>query len=82
MARDAQSWDDETAVMQRLKDVGVLVSGGRGYHGPETEVGWMRVGFAIEKPRLEEALSRAERIYDDSYVANDGEVRDKIITRS
>ena len=46
------------AVSQRVKDVGVLVSGGRGLHGPETEVGWMEVGFATEKPCLEEALNQ------------------------
>ena len=46
------------AVTQRVKDVGVLVSGGQGLYGPETELGWMEVGFATEKPYLEEALDQ------------------------
>ena len=49
--------------MQKLKDVGVLVSPGRGYHVPETNKGWMRVGFAVEKPRLEEALRRMATVF-------------------
>ena len=44
------------AVTQRVKDVGVPASGGQGLYGPETELGWMEAGFAIEKPRSEEAL--------------------------
>jgi aspartate/methionine/tyrosine aminotransferase len=63
MAREAQSWADEQATVEKFKNVGVLVSAGRGYHCPEKEIGWIRVGFAVEKSRLEEALRRAESIY-------------------
>lgn len=66
MAGEAKSWDDEQITMGRLKEVGVLVSAGRGYHGPEKEMGWMRVGFAVEKSRLEKALRRMEAIYMES----------------
>ena len=85
MAREAKSWDDEQAVVQRLKDVGVLVSAGRGYHGPEKEMGWMRVGFAVERSQLEEALRRAEAVYterDKSYIAIDADGRDTIELQS
>ena len=58
MVRDMQSWDDETAVAQRLRDIGVFGSGGQGHHGSETEVGWTGVSFAIEETCLEEALSQ------------------------
>ena len=46
------------AVTQRVKGVGVLVSGGQGLHGPGTELGWMQIGFATEKPCLEEASNQ------------------------
>lgn len=63
MAKEAQSWDDELAAVQRLKDVGVLVSPGRGYRVPEIEKGWMRVGFAVTASQLREALRRMEILY-------------------
>lgn len=63
MAREARTWDDEQAVIQRLKEIGVLVSAGRGYHASGTEMGWVRVGFAVERSKLEEALRRLEPIY-------------------
>lgn len=62
IAQDARSWEDEQASVQRFKDVGVLLSGGRGYHCSENQMGWMRVGFAVKKSRLEEALRRVESI--------------------
>lgn len=48
--------------MGRLREAGVLVSSGRNYHGPESEKGWMRVGFAAEMEQLIKALQRMERV--------------------
>lgn len=63
LAPDAQSWEDEAAIIGKLKDAGVLVSGARGYHGPEIEKGWARVGFAVSKEKMIEALCRIETVY-------------------
>ena len=63
MAKDAHSWEEEESSVQRLKEAGVLVSAGRGYHGPQSEMGWMRVGFAVEKSLLEEAVKRMDEVY-------------------
>lgn len=49
--------------MQKLKQEGVLVSGGRGYHGPEGEKGWARIGFAIPKNQLEAALKIMDKVF-------------------
>lgn len=85
MARDAQTWEDEQAAVQKLKSVGVLVSAGQGYHVPEANMGWMRVGFAVERPRLEEALRRAETIYgsaDEGKVAIDVKARETVASET
>ncbi|MCJ1380194.1 hypothetical protein MMC17_003297 [Xylographa soralifera] len=60
IAPDAESWDDESRAVEKFKEAGVLVSPGKGYHGPEGEKGWARIGFAVEKPKLEEALRRID----------------------
>ncbi|KAF2446658.1 PLP-dependent transferase [Karstenula rhodostoma CBS 690.94] len=66
MCPAARSWEDEASFVDRLKESGVLVSPGRAYHGPESEKGWMRVGFAVQPSDLAEALRRMESVYDSS----------------
>lgn len=61
IAPDAKTWEDESRAVQKFKAAGVLVSSGKGYRGPESERGWARIGFAIEKPKMQEALSRIDR---------------------
>lgn len=58
----AKTWEDEDVMVQKLKEAGVLVSSGKAYHVPETEKGWMRVGFAIEELDLREAIRRMENV--------------------
>lgn len=58
IAPDAQTWEDEAAVIQACKAAGVSLSAGRSYHGPESERGWARLNFAIPPERLIEALRR------------------------
>ena len=58
---DATSWDEESVAIAKFRDAGVLISGGRGYHGPESEKGWARIGFAIEQQSMEEALRRIDK---------------------
>ena len=85
MAGEAKSWEDEQAAVQRLKKVGVLVTAGRGYHGPEKEIGWMRVGFAVDKSNLEEALRRMEAVFmkaDGEIVEIDENVKETIMSQS
>jgi aspartate/methionine/tyrosine aminotransferase len=47
LAPCAQTWDDESAIVSNLKEVGVLVSSGKAYSGPGSEKRWVRVGFAV-----------------------------------
>ena len=69
VAPHAQSWDEESDAIRRFKDAGVLISGGRAYHGPHSEKGWARVGFAVPETQLLEALRRIESVYvKKSYV--------------
>jgi aspartate/methionine/tyrosine aminotransferase len=66
MAPDAQSWEEEALMAKRLAEAGVLISPGRAYHGPESEKGWMRVGFAVQPSDLAEALRRMKTVYKSS----------------
>lgn len=61
LAPNAQSWDDEAAVVQKLEQAGVLVGSGRRYHVHDK--GWARVCFAVERAVLEEALRRMETVF-------------------
>lgn len=58
LAPSAQTWDDEMQVVQACKQAGVSISGGRAYHFPEGEKGWVRLNFALPPEMLAEALRR------------------------
>ena len=62
IAPNAVSWEDESSIVQALKDGGVIVSAGRGYHGPESEKGWARIGFAVEETKFREAIRRIDGV--------------------
>lgn len=62
IAPKAQTWDEESAVVAALKEVGVLVSSGRAYHGPDNEIGWARIAFAVQPRELSEAIERMKRV--------------------
>lgn len=64
IAPKAETWEDEAAIVGRIKDAGVLVSSGKAYHGPKMEKGWARVGFAVEPAELEEAIRRMKIVFD------------------
>jgi DNA-binding transcriptional MocR family regulator len=64
LAPAAKTWDDESRMVQKLKNAGVLVSAGRTYHGVQKEKGWARLSFSIEQSRLREALRRIEIALD------------------
>ncbi|KAF2276638.1 1-aminocyclopropane-1-carboxylate synthase [Westerdykella ornata] len=63
IAPNAETWEDESAVIAKLKDVGVHVSPGKAYHGPENEKGWARIGFAVKPQDLDEAIRRMEPVF-------------------
>jgi gliotoxin/aspirochlorine biosynthesis aminotransferase len=66
IAPHAASWEDEAAAVQRFREAGVLVSAGKGYHGPEAEKGWARIGFAVEESSMAEALQRIDSMLSTS----------------
>ena len=61
LAPHAQSWDEEAAVVEKLRQAGVIVGCGRRYH--MSQKGWARVCFAVEKHDLEDAIERMERVF-------------------
>lgn len=72
LAPHAKTWDDEAEMVRKLKEAGVVVSGGRAYHGPESEKGWMRVGFAVEPSELDEAIQRMRSVLECEPESADG----------
>ncbi|GMG23940.1 unnamed protein product [Aspergillus oryzae var. brunneus] len=62
VAPQAQTWEDEKAVIAQLKEAGVNVSGGKAYHVNEDQKGWARLTFALETSRAEEAIKRMETV--------------------
>lgn len=52
----AQSWEDEAALIAKIRDAGVLVSAGRAYHVVEDEKGWARITFAVDPAELRKGL--------------------------
>lgn len=73
IAPKARTWEDESAVISKIKDAGVLVSSGRAYHGPESEKGWARVGFAVESDQLEEAIRRMRTVFTEKKTISSSE---------
>lgn len=65
LAPMAKTWEDEATVIQKMKDTGVLVAAGHGYHCPENEKGWARVSFTVKVAELEEAIRRLQKAFDD-----------------
>ncbi|GIJ88194.1 hypothetical protein Asppvi_007112 [Aspergillus pseudoviridinutans] len=68
LAPYAESWEQEKAMIDRLKQAGVVVSGGKAYHVNEDEKGWARMTFALERTRLEEAIKRMETVLGEKSV--------------
>ncbi|ORY14660.1 1-aminocyclopropane-1-carboxylate synthase 7 [Clohesyomyces aquaticus] len=62
LASAAETWEDENTMVAKLKQAGVIVSSGRGYHGPEHEKGWARVGFAVTPSDLDISIQRIESV--------------------
>lgn len=61
---NAQSWEEEAAMVQKLKNIGIWVSPGRSHHMPEQAKGWARITFALEAKEIERALSRMRGLFD------------------
>ncbi|OAT04900.1 SirI protein [Blastomyces gilchristii SLH14081] len=57
---NAKTCEDELDMITTLKENGVVVRGGGSYHGTLFEKGWVRISFALEEHRLQEALHRIE----------------------
>lgn len=55
LAPSAKTWEDESAIITKLKAKGVVVQGGGSYL---KEKGWVRISFAREEHLLQEALHR------------------------
>ncbi|KAL1604778.1 putative secondary metabolism biosynthetic enzyme [Paraconiothyrium brasiliense] len=64
IAPDAQTWEDEANMADKLKSAGVVVSSGKAYHVPESQKGWARVLFALEEEQLAEAIRRMQTVYE------------------
>ncbi|KAI9647508.1 hypothetical protein NHQ30_003893 [Ciborinia camelliae] len=58
LAKNAQNWDDEAAVVKQLFDAGVLVIPGKNFGGIDGEVGWIRLSFSIHEKELLDGLWR------------------------
>lgn len=60
LAPRAKTWEDEAAMVAKLKDAGVLVYAGQQFAGVQREKGWARLTFSLQEDKLEEALRRIE----------------------
>lgn len=61
VAPHALSWDDECAMVDRLRHAGVAVAPGRAYH--MCEKGWVRISFAVEDVAFHKAMNRLETVF-------------------
>jgi aspartate/methionine/tyrosine aminotransferase len=63
LAPEAKTWEDEAAAIGRIKDAGVIVSGGKAYHVVEGEKGWARITFAVAPEDLDKAIDAMRSVY-------------------
>jgi DNA-binding transcriptional MocR family regulator len=61
LGHEIATWDEESQLVARCKDAGVVVSAGRNYHGIDSEKGWVRLTFAVEAQALREGLTRLSK---------------------
>ena len=64
LAPNARTWKEESDMVRRLKEVGVLVGPGKVYHTAEGDKGWVRLTFALKEDTLHRGLQRLERGLD------------------
>jgi len=60
MAPDAKTWEDETDIINRLRENGLVVGSAKQYGGINMEKGWMRILFAVNEDVLKEVIRRME----------------------
>lgn len=65
IAPGCESWEEEKRVVELMKGKGVIISGGQGYHGPESEKGWARIGFGVPKDQLKSALQVMDDVFKE-----------------
>lgn len=63
VAPAAKTWEDEAAVVARMKDAGVLISRGKAYHVVEKEKGWARITFAVAPADLDKAIEAMRNVF-------------------
>lgn len=52
------TWEEESALWEKLSEHGVAVSSGKSYHA--SEPGWFRITFSVPPDLLTQGLSRIE----------------------
>jgi aspartate/methionine/tyrosine aminotransferase len=62
IAKDAQTWEEEAAVVGKLKESGVLVQPGKMWGGIDGEKGWVRFLFAVKKEVMRDALEKMRKV--------------------
>lgn len=62
LGRNAQTWEDESTLIQKCKEAGVLISAGQSYHCIDEEKGWARITFAVDP----DVLRKGVRILADA----------------
>ncbi|KAJ9488957.1 hypothetical protein VN97_g4320 [Penicillium thymicola] len=65
LAPNATKWEEEAAMVRRLKEAGVLVGPGKIYHTAEGDKGWVRLTFALREDILQQGLQRLQRGLED-----------------
>jgi aspartate/methionine/tyrosine aminotransferase len=62
IAKDAQTFEEEAAVVGKLKESGVLVQPGKMWGGIDGEKGWVRFSFAVKEEVMRDALERMGKV--------------------
>ncbi|PQE18822.1 1-aminocyclopropane-1-carboxylate synthase 1 protein [Rutstroemia sp. NJR-2017a WRK4] len=62
IAKNAQTFEEEAAVVGKLKESGVLVQPGKMWGGIDGEKGWVRFSFAVKEEVMRDALERMGRV--------------------
>lgn len=61
IAPQAISWEEEGAMVDRLRRMGVAVAPGRAYH--MSEKGWVRITFAVKDVLFHTAICRLATVF-------------------
>jgi len=61
--KNAETWEEEDVVVQKLLENGVSLGGGKSWGGIDGEKGWIRMTFSVPEDVMREVILRMGKVF-------------------